>query len=118
MNTPRSKQFKTKRAGAHHSPDRAGKPAAPAPSSSMSTASKLAFLNDQQRALLVLLSGAGLDGISAEGMTIHIRSAGFDDLTLDDVRGPQGFQKLAANGLAEFRLGKWFITRKGKEALA
>ena len=75
-------------------------------------------LTDQQRALLTLLDSAGIEGIAAEGLTLAVRNAGFDDLTLDDVRGPQGLQSLTIRGLAQFRNARFYITRQGKGALA
>jgi hypothetical protein len=65
----------------------------------------------------MLLDSAGIEGIAVEGLLLAVRSAGFDDLTLDDVRGPAGLQALALRGLAQFRNGRWYITRPGKEAL-
>ena len=58
-----------------------------------------------------------IDGITVEGLLLAVRQAGFDDLTLDDVRGKDGLQTLGLRGLAAFRAERWFITRKGKEAL-
>lgn len=78
-------------------------------------------LTEQQRALLTLVNSAGIDGITAEGLLLAAKSAGFDDLTLDDVRGPAGLQSLALRGLVFFRAvdtgGRWHILRKGKEVL-
>jgi hypothetical protein len=37
---------------------------------------------------------------------------------LDDVRGKDGLQALAARRLAQFRNARWYITRQGKEYLA
>jgi hypothetical protein len=75
-------------------------------------------LTNEQRALLTLLGAAGFDGATAEGLLLAVKEAGFDDFTLDDVRGKLGLQSLAVHGLAEFRVDRrWRITRKGKIAL-
>jgi hypothetical protein len=75
-------------------------------------------LSAPQQALLTLLDSAGIEGIDPAGLLLSIRSAGFDDLTLDDVRGKNGLQALAARRLAQFRNARWYITRQGKEHLA
>ena len=75
-------------------------------------------LTDQQRALLTLLNASGIDGAALEALVLAVKSAGFDDLTLDDVRGKAGLQSLALHGLAQFSAdNRWRITRKGKEAI-
>ena len=75
-------------------------------------------LSEQQRALLALVNAAGIDGITVEGLLLAVKSAGFEDLTLDDVKGPTGLQALARHGLAMFSAdSRWRITRKGKEAI-
>jgi len=85
------------------------KPSAPRP----------APLTPQQRALLTLLAAAGLDGVAVEGLLLAVKSAGFDDLTLDDIKGPAGLQSLAVAGLVQFGPDKRHrITRKGKAALS
>jgi hypothetical protein len=75
-------------------------------------------LSAPQQALLTLLDSAGIEGIDPAGLLLSIRSAGFDDLTLDDVRGKNGLQALAARDLALFCNTRWYIKRKGKEHLA
>jgi hypothetical protein len=75
-------------------------------------------LSAPQQALLTLLDSAGIEGIDPAGLLLSIRSAGFDDLTLDDVRGAFGLQTLALRGLAGFRGQRWYILRKGKEELS
>ena len=75
-------------------------------------------LSAPQQALLTLLDSAGIEGIDVNGLLLAVRSAGFDDLTLDDVRGKDGLQALAARRLAQFRNARWYITRTGKEHLA
>ena len=78
----------------------------------------VAPLTQEQRALLSLLASAGIDGASVDGLLVAVKSAGFDDLTLDDVRGKLGLQTLALRGLAAFSVDhRWRITRKGKDAL-
>lgn len=75
-------------------------------------------LTDQQRDLLRLTEAAAIDqGITPDALLVAARAAGYDDLTLDDVRGPSGVQLLARNGLIQFRSGAYYITRAGKEAL-
>jgi hypothetical protein len=74
-------------------------------------------LTAPQRALLTLLDSAGIEGITVEGLLLAVRSAGYDDLTLDDVRGADGLQALAARRLAQFRSSRWYISREGREAL-
>ena len=75
-------------------------------------------LTEQQRALLTLLASATIDGLTVEGLLLAVKSAGFEDLTLDDVKGPAGLQSLARYGLAMFSAdSRWRITRKGKEAI-
>jgi len=78
-------------------------------------------LTDQQRAILTLLDSAGIEGIAVDGLVLAVRSAGFEDLTRDDLLGPAGLQTLALRGLASYRgrrRGRWFVTRKGKDQLA
>ena len=75
-------------------------------------------LTTEQRALLTLLAAAGLDGVTVEGLLLAVKDAGFDDLTLDDIRGKQGLQSLSLAGLVQFKAARWYITRKGKESLA
>lgn len=75
-------------------------------------------LNDQQRALLTLLGAAGIEGVTVDGLLIAVRSAGFEDITRDDVTGKDGLQFLARHSIASLAAGRWYITRKGKESLA
>ena len=43
----------------------------------------------------------------------------YEDLTLDDIKGPAGLQALARRGLAMFSSdNRWRITRKGKESIS
>ena len=91
-------------------------------SSQRSAVSRQPSLTAPQRALLTLLDSAGIEGITVEGLTLAVRSAGFEDLTRDDVTGPQGLQYLAARQLAFCRFfgesPRWHILRQGKKTLA
>lgn len=72
------------------------------------------ILQEEQKALLALLHGAGIEGITLEGLLLAIRDAGFD-LTFDAVR--HGVLKFVARGFIEFRRGRYFLTAAGKATL-